>query len=163
MVEIPAADFEFAVQGMEMEGGDAMGVDVAYPWEDSARRFHRQKIKMNRFFIDQYSVSNAQFKTFSIPRITIRRTILIFLGTGRTERIPDGWANKPVTWVSLEDARAYAAWAGKRLPHEWEWQYAAQGTDGRLFPWGNDWNAAAVPVPEKGRTLRSPDDRAAHP
>ena len=37
---------------------------------------------------------------------------------------PAGWGNKPVTWVSLDDARAYASWSGKRLPHEWEWQYA---------------------------------------
>jgi iron(II)-dependent oxidoreductase len=68
-----------------------------------------------------------------------------------------------VTWVFLEDARAYATWAGKRLPHEWEWQYAAQGTDRRLYPWDNEWNASAVPLPDKGRTMRGPDGVSAHP
>lgn len=76
---------------------------------------------------------------------------------------PAGWENKPVTWVSLEDARAYARWEGKRLPHEWEWQYAAQGADGRLYPWGNTWHDAAVPVPDKGHTMRGPDPVNAHP
>ena len=75
---------------------------------------------------------------------------------------PDGWANKPVTWVSLEDARAYARWAGKRLPHEWEWQYAAQGGDGRPYPWGTEWDASAVPVPDKSRSMRGPDAVDAH-
>ncbi|MGA2563718.1 MAG: SUMF1/EgtB/PvdO family nonheme iron enzyme, partial [Steroidobacteraceae bacterium] len=163
MVEIPAADFDFEVRGIEIEGSDAIGVDVAYPWEDSARRFHHQEIKISRFYIDQYSVSNAQFKAFLTATGYHPKDDLDFLKDWRNGTYPEGWANKPVTWVSLEDARAYAAWAGKRLPHEWEWQYAAQGTDKRLYPWGNGWNAAAVPVPEKDRALRGPDDGGAHP
>jgi formylglycine-generating enzyme required for sulfatase activity len=88
---------------------------------------------------------------------------LNFLRDWQNGRYPAGWDSKPVTWVSLEDARAYAAWAGKRLPHEWEWQYAGQSGDGRLYPWGTSWDAAAVPVPEQGRKLRGPDPVEAHP
>jgi iron(II)-dependent oxidoreductase len=162
MIEIPGALFQFQVQGLEIEGGDAIGVDVAYPWEDSARRVHHHEVAINRFFMDQYPVSNAQFKTFLDATKYHPKDDLNFLKDWKNGTYADGSANKPVTWVSLEDARAYAAWAGKRLPHEWEWQYAAQGTDGRLYPWGNDWNANAVPSPQRGRALRGPDESAAH-
>jgi iron(II)-dependent oxidoreductase len=163
MVKIPAGNFVFKVQGIEIEGSNDTGVDVQYPWEDSPRRFHEHSMQVKSFWIDTYPVTNAQFKRFLDSTHYHPQDDLNFLRDWTGGSFPAGWDNKPVTWVSLEDARAYAAWAGKRLPHEWEWQYAAQGSDGRTYPWGTDWNASAVPLPDKSRTMRGPDAVDAHP
>jgi formylglycine-generating enzyme required for sulfatase activity len=163
MVKIPSGDFLFKVQGIEIEGSDDDGVDVQYPGEDSPRRFHQLPLRLKSFWIDKYPVTNAQFKTFLDLTRYQPRDPLNFLRDWKDLSFPAGWDSKPVTWVSLEDARAYAAWAGKRLPHEWEWQYAAQGNDGRLYPWGNQWNASAVPVPDQSRTMHGPEPVDAHP
>ena len=163
MIKIPAGEFLFKVQGIEIEGSNDSGVDVQYPGEDSPRRFHEHPMPVKSFWIDTYPVTNAQFKKFLDSTHYHPQDDLNFLRDWKGGSFPAGWDNKPVTWVSLEDARAYAAWAGKRLPHEWEWQYAAQGSDGRTYPWGNDWNASAVPVPDKSRTMRGPDAVDAHP
>ncbi len=163
MIKIPAGNFDFRVQGIEIEGFDDIGVDVQYPWESSARRFHDHPMHIPSFWIDRYPVTNAQFKQFLDATHYHPQDDLNFLRDWQNGTYPSGWDQRPVVWVSLEDARAYAAWAGKRLPHEWEWQYAAQGADGRLYPWGNLWDEGAVPVPDKGRTMRAPDPADAHP
>ena len=182
MVRVEGGDYTFRVQGVEIEGSDDVGVDVQYPWEDSPRRFHEHPMQLKPYFIDKYPVTNAEFKKFLDATHYNPQDSLNFLKDWKDGSYPDGGANKPVTWVSLEDARAYAKWAGKRLPHEWEWQYAAQGNDGRTFPWGNcDWLApsrsggplgcpadsnaaiALAPTPDKGRTLPPPSDVDAHP
>ena len=105
---------------------------------------------MQAFYIDKYPVTNAQFKRFLDASGYKPKDDHNFLKDWQGGTYPPGWDRKPVTWVSLEDARAYAAWAGKRLPHEWEWQYAAQGSDGRPYPWGNEPDPAALPKPEAG-------------
>jgi formylglycine-generating enzyme required for sulfatase activity len=163
MVRIGGGDFEFRVSGIEIEGRNDVGVDVQYPWENSPRRHHLRSMVMKPFFIDKYPVTNAEFKKFLEATHYRPKDDHNFLRDWKNGTYPDGWANKPVTWVSLEDARAYAAWAGKRLPHEWEWQYAAQGADGRLYPWGNDWDPSAVPPPDKRRAMREPTDVDAYP
>ncbi len=163
MVKIPEGDFLFEVQGIEIEGANDAGVDVQYPWEQAPTRFHHRQLHIPAFYIDKYPVTNAEFKKFLDATRYRPSDGINFLREWKDGAYPPGWDNRPVTWVSMEDARAYAAWAGKRLPHEWEWQYAAQGTDGRMYPWGNRWDAAAVPEADRSRTMRGPDPVDAHP
>jgi gamma-glutamyl hercynylcysteine S-oxide synthase len=163
MVRIPGGQFIFKVRGTEIEGGASPGVDVQYPWEDAPRRFHEHAMEIKPFFIDKFPVTNAQFKQFVDATHYSPRDPANFLRDWKDGKYPQGWDNRPVTWVSLEDARAYASWAGKRLPREWEWQIAAQGTDGRTYPWGNDWQPANVPASDTSRSMRGPDPVDAHP
>jgi len=168
MIRIPGGSFDFKVQGVEIEGGASNMVDVQYPWEPTPRRFHEHLMEIKPFFIDKFPVTNAQFKQFLDATHYAPKDGINFLRDWKNASFPRGWDAKPVTWVSLEDARAYAKWAGKRLPHEWEWQLAAQGLDspgssvGRVFPWGNIWLPSNVPTPDTGRTMPGPDAVDAH-
>jgi gamma-glutamyl hercynylcysteine S-oxide synthase len=118
------------------------------------RRFHQHRIHLRSFYVDRTPVSNAQFKMFVEATHYRPKDDHNFLRAWSNGQYPAGWDNKPVTWVSIEDARAYAEWSGKRLPHEWEWQYAAQSNDGRQYPWGNAWNSGALPQPDTGPQMR---------
>ncbi|MES2148932.1 MAG: formylglycine-generating enzyme family protein [Pseudomonadota bacterium] len=163
MVAIPGGAFTFAVTGIEVEGYTWAGVDFQYPWESTARRAHRQRMDIAPFHMDRYPVTNAQFKRFLDASGYHPQDAHHFLLDWENGAPRAGWETKPVTWVSLEDARVYAAWTGKRLPHEWEWQYAAQGTDGRLYPWGDAMIADAMPPTNTGRELLPAADVDAHP
>jgi len=164
MIRVPGkADFLFAVHGVEIEGGDDIGVDVQYPWEDSPRRYHSQEIPIAPFYIDRFAVTNRQFAAFLKATGYHPADDHNFLKDWQDGQYLAGWDMKPVTWVSLEDARAYASWAGKRLPREWEWQYAAQGPDHRIYPWGDQPCDDCVPPQEHGRQLRVLSDAGAFP
>lgn len=97
-------------------------------------------VSIDSFLIDKYPVTNARYYEFVQstgyrPVDTAR-----YLRHWKYDIYPQGQENYPVVYLSLEDMKAYAKWAGKRLPTEAEWQLAAQGTDGRKWPWGNEFH-----------------------
>ena len=163
MIRIPEGDYDFQVSGIEIEGGSDPGVDVQYPWEDLPRRYHRHQLHLHAFFIDRDLVTNSDFKKFIDATHYRPEDDHNFLRDWNNGNYPQGWDKKPVTWVSIEDARAYAKWAGKRLPREWEWQYAAQSIDSRPYPWGNDWNPQALPPVDNGPAMHPLADVTSYP
>jgi len=104
------------------------------------------------FYIDIYEVTNLQYKKFIDT--SNRRSPSHF----RNRTYPEGKADHPVTNVSWHDAEAYCAWAGKRLPTDQEWEKAARGTQGRIFPWGNEFDINRANTPVRWQALKQDGD-----
>jgi len=98
--------------------------------EDDESPIHR--VHLAAFYIDQYPVTNLEYKKF--VDATKHRTPSHW----KNRQIPPGKENHPVVNVSWHDASDYCRWTGKRLPTEAEWEKAARGIDGRIYPWGNE-------------------------
>lgn len=109
---------------------------------DGTVEHHIGPLTLLPFFIDEHEVTNAEFQAFLDATHYRPRHPENFLKHWRNGRFPPGQADHPVVYVDLDDARAYARWAGKRLPTEAEWHFAAQGLDGRAWPWGKEFDPA---------------------
>lgn len=101
------------------------------------KRDETLKIRLPKFYMDQYPVTNAQFQQFLTSSGYEPTDTSNFLKHWTNGNIPKGQERFPVIWISYNDACAYAAWAGKRLPTETEWQFAAQTPDMHQWPWGD--------------------------
>lgn len=122
MVRIPAGKFVY-----KTTHGDAF---IPYPQEGEGEQY-----TMNAFWMDRTPVTNLQFRQFLQATGYRPADTANFLRHWIKGNIRPGEENFPVVYVSYEDGQAYAKWAGKRLPTELEWQYAAQTEKGNEWPW----------------------------
>ena len=140
MVEIPAATLDLSIEMRVRECGFyesmlAAGEEFGDCYNFHVKRFQRH-VAFERFAMDETPVTNAEFAAFLKATGYRPKHRENFLRHWEAQHPPPGKEDHPVVYVDLEDARAYTLWAGKRLPTEEEWQYAAQGNDGRRYPWG---------------------------
>ena len=134
MVLVPAGQFHFEVEYRWREG---LTLDSLVIDDKGFRYRYSQNLNLPSFYIDKTEVTNKQFKDFLDATGYEPEWPEKFLNHWENGTYPEGKAGHPVVWVSLKDAQAYCEYAGKRLPTEEEWQKAAQGDDGRDWPWGN--------------------------
>ncbi len=100
-----------------------------------ADEWPQRTVQVDAFAIDAVEVTNERYMNFVTT--TGHRSPPNPYGTGVLVSVK-GIEQLPVVQVTWYDAKAYCAWAKKRLPTEAEWEKAARGTDGRTFPWGED-------------------------
>jgi len=132
MVLIPSGEFIMGSNEEDREG-KAMEVGSRKPWY--LDEHPQQKLALPAYLIDQYEVTNTKYKRF--VEAMKRRSP----SDWENGAYPPGQESYPVVSINWYEAQDFCRWAGKRLPTEAEWEKAARGTDGRIWPWGNEFSA----------------------
>ncbi|HEC16142.1 MAG TPA: hypothetical protein ENI99_06165 [Sedimenticola sp.] len=148
MVFIPAGEFIMGSSREELAPIiKEFGERADFQGYDFDRETPRRRVYVKAFYIDRYEVTNAQYKEF------IDATGHMPPRHWEGGTYAEGMGNHPVIKITWFDASAYAIWAGKRLPTEEEWEKAARGEDGRIYPWGSEFDPAKSGTAET--TLRT--------
>jgi formylglycine-generating enzyme required for sulfatase activity len=145
---IPAG--EFIMGSTTEQTGAAKLMDKAGPQFPLLHETPQFRAKIDNFYLSVFAVTNEQFARFlsqtkpSTEQLQYWVSWLDRIIAAPNESEPYGalpeFKTHPVINVTWFGAEAYCRWAGLRLPTEIEWEKAARGTDGRIFPWGNEWD-----------------------
>ncbi|TDH71555.1 hypothetical protein CCR75_002193 [Bremia lactucae] len=161
-------DWWFNVTGVQIEPVSAwtptfaqFGTGVQFPWESRPWNNHSSMLSIDDFFLDKYPVTNAQYATFLKASGYVPKSLQRFLmhwenrqGAVASWTIPTGLEQTPVVYVAVEDARAYATFYGKRLTHDYEWQYVVSNGDKYdSYPWGSNLDRSKLPKLYHGKEL----------
>ena len=132
-------------QALFVSGRDGRAM-VAVPAGEFLSGAEKAPASTGAFYIDRFPVTNREYQVF------VKATGAEEPAHWRRGTWPEGKGDHPVVQVKWESANAYAQWAGKRLPTELEWEKAARGTDGRVYPWGSQWDASRCNTSSEGTT-----------
>lgn len=149
---IPAGEFTIGSTLDQIEAAIAMDKDgPQFPLLHETPQF---RALLPDFYISVFAITNDQFARFlseirpPVQQLGIWLPWIDRITAGPKEDEPyravAPFENHPVTHVSWFGAQAYCEWAGLRLPTEIEWEKAARGDDGRIFPWGDEWDSSRL-------------------
>jgi formylglycine-generating enzyme required for sulfatase activity len=159
MVRVPAGDFKM---GTAADRQATLAKQFGFGLDLLASESPEQTVTTSEFYIDQNLVTNAEFKKFldanpDQPVPFLPDAIAQSFNWDKSMRTyPSNRGDYPAVLVNWQQASAYCKWAGGRLPTEAEWEKAAKGTDGRTWPWGNEWDPTKANTVESGRQDASP-------
>lgn len=149
MILVPEGQFLMGSKKEDIER--LLSLDKNIEVERLENEMPQREIYLSAFLIDKYPVTNAQYKKFIESGGYTQRTVWSDAGwqyilesnpseNNGFEGVLRGEPDCPVVNISWYEADAFARWAGKRLPTEAEWEKAARGADGRIYPWGNEFD-----------------------